>query len=178
MPTDFLFFIKYIYFYIFLFYVLRVDILQSRIFHTNAFSHLLKLGVKWTRNEWCQWTWGTGNYAITVGLKRRRNPGDEERAGLLLCWSLDCLIISICCCNPHLQRVKGLCFSQSAMETSLRYDNRDKHLLLHAKENFLLEKSFFLQVHTRNYLTAHPSDHVSGFVLIVAARYEFLWYWI
>jgi len=34
-----------------------------------------------------------------------------------------------------------------AMETSLRYGNGEKQLLLHAKENFLLDKSFFLQVH-------------------------------
>jgi hypothetical protein len=32
------------------------------------------------------------------------------------------------------------------METSLRYSNGERQLLLHAKENFLLDKSFFLQV--------------------------------
>jgi len=32
------------------------------------------------------------------------------------------------------------------METSLRYNNLDNHLLLHAKEKFLLDKSFFFQV--------------------------------
>jgi hypothetical protein len=33
------------------------------------------------------------------------------------------------------------------METSLRYGTSEKHLLLHAKENFLLDNSFYLQVH-------------------------------
>jgi len=33
------------------------------------------------------------------------------------------------------------------METSLRYNNLDNHLLLHAKEKFLFDKSFFFQVH-------------------------------
>jgi hypothetical protein len=32
------------------------------------------------------------------------------------------------------------------METSLRYGSGEKQLLLHAKENFLLDSSFFLQV--------------------------------
>jgi hypothetical protein len=32
------------------------------------------------------------------------------------------------------------------METSLRYGTSEKHLLLHAKENFLLDNSFYLQV--------------------------------
>jgi hypothetical protein len=31
------------------------------------------------------------------------------------------------------------------METSLRYGTSEKHLLLHAKENFLLDNSFYLQ---------------------------------
>lgn len=33
------------------------------------------------------------------------------------------------------------------METSLRYDGDDKHLMLYAKEKFLLEKSILLQIH-------------------------------
>lgn len=33
------------------------------------------------------------------------------------------------------------------METSLRYDGEDRHMVLHAKEKFLLEKSVLLQVH-------------------------------
>ncbi|BBM98873.1 hypothetical protein MPTK1_1g16860 [Marchantia polymorpha subsp. ruderalis] len=33
------------------------------------------------------------------------------------------------------------------METSLRYGVEEKQLLLHAKENFLLDKSFYLQIH-------------------------------
>ncbi|CAM6101402.1 unnamed protein product [Calypogeia fissa] len=33
------------------------------------------------------------------------------------------------------------------METSLRYDGEDRHLMLHAKEKFLLDRSILLQVH-------------------------------
>lgn len=45
------------------------------------------------------------------------------------------------------------------METSLRYDGDQRHLMLYAKEKFLLEKSLLLQVHGK--LNTHTGS-ISG----------------
>lgn len=53
------------------------------------------------------------------------------------------------------------------METSLRYGSGEKQLLLHAKENFLLDSSFFLQV--RGMLL---------FLMVLLGFVDFRLYWV
>lgn len=49
------------------------------------------------------------------------------------------------------------------METSLRYGTSEKHLLLHAKENFLLDNSFYLQVCVSSLAISSSAAYFSPF---------------
>jgi hypothetical protein len=54
------------------------------------------------------------------------------------------------------------------METSLRYGTSEKHLLLHAKENFLLDNSFYLQVCLSSLAISSSAAYFSPFFATVS----------
>jgi hypothetical protein len=93
-------------------------------------------------------------------------------------------------------------WQRKAMETSLRYGTSEKHLLLHAKENFLLDNSFYLQVCLSSLAISSSAAYFSpflppflhcvmwlalfryafcfwrsGWVFFCRAACEFLWWW-
>jgi hypothetical protein len=54
------------------------------------------------------------------------------------------------------------------METSLRYGTSEKHLLLHARENFLLDNSFYLQVCLSSLAISSSGAYFSPFFATVS----------